>query len=399
MTNYALIHNKMAGQTQRIPLPAMVGSDERCDIIINAAAVRAFAYQIDTDGKSLQLTKVDTGATADATVLQRFGLQLAGPLPAKNQQLQPKSPWREGLAKEGMWFDRLPDTIALLTGGFLQQKWRFATWLTCLALIFILMVERDVTKAVDLSEQPIAISVDEVSSQIIGYTVARQGYERGTTLAIEMREQDAAFDQLISFQAAKLDVGGEVKFTFRDQTLVRSEPMPNCMKKFCPVTFRVPAGTFEAGQNLIRIEHDPDAGFYILGQLLVRPLPQISAEEIKRVERWEATANRAYNERDIVPKNLVHARRDLDQALDFLARRAGADDLRARLEAFRTEAEAAFANEVADRWARVDVNMKLKKYDIAEFHLGTLMDLHPDTSTAEHREIQNRLAELKELKK
>ena len=397
MTSYAIVHQCLTGQTHRVPLPFVVGGSEWCDIIVNSDAVADQAYRVMTDGNSLNCQHVQSGEAIDLDKLTRLGLQVTGPLTASDASLSRVAKIADSLARERLWFARLPTYLSAPALGFLPQKIRFATWAAAIALFGLASSDNQANAHLDLSKRPIEIVQDKVSSDVIGWTIKRRGYEKGATVVVRLDDDAASKSHLVSFRAAKFDVGGEVKFRVGDQTVYESPAMPNCIKKFCPVSFRVPAGVFRAGRNTVQITHDEQADFYIIGNLLIRSLPPIKPAEIKRVERWEELANRAYNERDIVPKNLVEVKRGLDQALDFLDRRAGADDLRARITAFREEAESAFAKEVADRWARVEVNQKLKKIDIAEFHLKTLMELHPDTSSAQHRLIQKRLKSLGEM--
>jgi hypothetical protein len=377
----------------------MIGSNPACDIIIHTDAIAEFAFELRCDAKALVVYNPKTNTTDSIASLSRFGIQVSGPLQAKDEFLNTKSKPREWFAKEDLWFDRLPTVFGSIVGGFLPQKARYGCWVAIAILTMGFAAIPDQKSEIDLSTTPITLEMGKISSEIIGFTIQRQGYETGALLNIDVSPQEAKQAHLMQFRTAKLDAKNEIKMFVNKHEIFASEAMPNCLKRFCNVVFRINRGVLITGTNQIKIVHQDPRSFYIIGDMLVRSLPPISQEEIKRVERWEAVANRAYNERDIVPENLVRVRRDLEQALDFLNTRDGAENLRSRIEAFQSEAKAAFEREAKERWSRIEVSQKLRNLDDTIFHLQKLMALYPDTSSEEHRKIQKRMQQVKEMKK
>lgn len=396
---YSVAYSQWSRESRRIPLPALVGSDPACDIIINAHAVDARAYAIHRQGKALQIVHLKSGKQVGPEALQRFGIQVSSPLRSPNKTLRGGSTWRELVAKEDLWLSRQPRWLRLGLGGAMQQHRRFAIWGLIASVVMVSTLAPSTTDAIDYSKTPIAIQMDHVSSAIIGVTTQRAGYENGALLTVVANADQARLAHLLSFRAAKLDMGKELRIFTTAGLVYESEAMPNCIKQFCEIKVRIPAGFLQEGNNEIQLVHDPAGEFYIIGDILLRPLPKITPDEIIRVKRWEKIANRAYNERKIVPENLVQVKRELDQAIDFLDTRAGGDTIRARIEAFRSEAEDAFRSEVKDRWAKVDINQKLKNFESAQFHLDRLRGLFPDTSSKEHQAVQNRISRIKEMQK
>jgi hypothetical protein len=393
---YVLISSKQQRQRIRLQLPATIGSNADDDIILNAASLDASAYLLSAAADELVFTHLATNQRTDGEQFKKFGLELAGPIfgqATKGRSLRQKI--RELLSLEKSWTKNRSKLFQKILLVNCSQSLRFLSFSAMVALSGYFLFGYPANPPQDLSKEPVVLTFDALFSETIGASKKRFGYENGITLALDAPESVRKQSTLLSLDAGGLNFGEELKFVVKDKVVFATEADPNCSEEICTLQIPLALGVIAPGLNVITILHEPRESSYLIKNIHLLPTPVITELEIEKIEHLYTLAQRAYEDRELVPENLVSSQYDLKKALALLDSRQRSKGLTEELRnKIIVLAHESFAK---DFWSKAEVATKLQNYQEAEKQLALLQRLFPDPLSEQYKLAQAKLDAIKEI--
>ena len=397
---YVRVRTARDRRARRLSLPLTVGASGLADIIVNSSAVAPCAVVVEAQGGALRFVDPHLGSLVDAGRLARYGVQIVGPIAGHARAPGPLQKIAEGLAEERAWIARRPPIMRGLLGGALRQKLRLTVWVVAAlaTVVWLAKPPQALPPPADLSVKEIKLTPGSIQTSRIAasdhYPQFRRGFTMGFLGAEPLVVGEAA---LLRFVAAGLDQRAELTLAVNGRRVYQSAADPSCLDVGCPVQVVVPAGVIKAGKNLLVGTHEPASSAWLIRDVLLVPLSDLTPERRAAAEAEYLRAQRFYDERGIVHDNLVQARAELQRLDRLLVGAKGVDELRTRATTLHDEVSRALAQLEADLEFRTSQAMQLNRLNQVETHLKELLELHPDVTTPEHQELRRRIAALKEL--
>jgi hypothetical protein len=400
---YALVTTRGSKQAHRVALPARIGVTGKNDIIVNAQSLADHAFTLTSSKGGLVLLREPKGEAINLGALKNLGLSAKGPIRGDAVQGGGAGRFvREALGREKAWFDGLPGVARRWLGGFLPQPVRLGVWTSGVAAVLALALAAPEQTYRDLSREPLVLKFDTVRSETVGANPKNldfvRGYENGVTFEVEVPEANEGHPLLLSFGLAGLNIGKELQLRFNGKQIFESDAEAECAQDFCAKSVRVDGRNVKAGTNVIEFKHKAKESSYFIAKMHVRPLPPLTELEIQQLAHWLGLAQRAYDERGIVPENLVSAKNYVSKLTKLASERDSASEAAAKAKILEGEIDKAFAQTVDEYWTAYKFAEKLGNKLDMEQALHQLLKLHPNPKSEEHADIIEKLQALKEQK-
>jgi hypothetical protein len=400
---YAVVRVRDDRAKHRLQLPIVIGASPLCDVFVNMADMPAAAFTVEARGGSLVVHDVETDREAPLSVLEALGVRVSGPIHGTAGTRGVTGHAKELLAREAAFVGRLPGPLRGLLLAPLPQAFRLTATVAVVAALGVAgwrWAQRPPEAAVDLSTAPIPLAFDAVRSETVGANPSsatfRKGYERGITFEVEAPAGIEGRPIMIGFAVAGLNIGKELELLVNDRPLFVSEAETACAQKVCEKTMRADPGLFVPGTNYVRFVHNEPQSSYFISNLLVRALRPLTPEDSEQLAHWLALGARAYDERKIVPENLLAAKKHVAAALKLARERTGGESFAARASVMRGEIDAALDAEKDRLLSDAAIADRLEKRDEVQRALEQLLRLIPDADSQEAIGIRQRLQALKE---
>jgi tetratricopeptide (TPR) repeat protein len=405
---YALVRAPGFTGTARLPLPFTIGASSACDVIINSEAVAPAAILVTgpVGRRSAGLALYDVsgsavgkpGTTARAA---RYGISIAGPVYGAPEASSLTRLGREALAREAAVFSRFSPGLRRLAGGKLPQPLRLGLWAVAAAARVALPFAATSDfgrQAEDLSGHEIALKAFDVNPERIGATPDFPDLRKGFTAVFDdAKRLKPGTDLILRFNANGLDNLGELQLAMNGVEVFSSAADPGCIDAFCEQRVRIPAKAIKEGKNVLKATHSPEDSSYLVKDVQLRALLELTPARRAAVDRLWASARRAYDERGIVPENLLAARSELAKLDQLLLESSGMEETAVQALVLKGAIEKEFERLTADLEFKADQAAQLGKYEHAQDLLRRLLSLYPDATSDEHLAVKQRLDELKEL--
>lgn len=380
----------------RVRLPFTVGASAANAVVVNARSLPASAYRVDADGRTLAMRRLSDGTALPTAQLERLGVAVLGPVYADLDQPPFRRAFAELLAREAVLFDKLPTTLRGIMLGALPQKIRL---LVLSAVVFAgamtaINIGNTPDAAPDLSSTPEALGFDAIRLDTLAYHPRKPstyGYARGAMFAIEAPKGAENSASLLSFNAAGLNIGKELKFLVNGALVYETAAASECSQEFCQKTVRVERGIIKPGQNLLTIVHAEPKSSYFLAKLHLASLPPLSATEAEEIRHSLDIAQRDFDERNVTPQNLVSAGRYAQIALKLSLERDGGNVWEAKSRVMKNDIDRSLAEVTAALWTEVFVKEKVGKRGETQPFLEQLMRLHPEPGSEENNRVKEKL--------
>jgi hypothetical protein len=313
---------------------------------------------------------------------------------------------RELLAREAAFVGRLPGPLRGALLAPLPQVFRLAVVggvVAALGLAGWRWSQRTPDPVIDLSTTALPLSFDVLRGETLGANPAkatfRKGYEHGITFALDTPAGAETRPAVVAFSVAGLNIGKELELRVNDHSVFVSEAETACAQRVCDKTVRIDAGLLAAGTNELRFVHSDPASSYFVSSILVQSLRPLTSQDGEQLAHWLALASRAYDERQIVPENLLVAQQNVAAALKLARERVGGEAFAARAAVMRGEIDGALATEKNRLHADISIFTRLEKNDDLQRALEQLLRLVPDPDSAEAVGIRKRIHDLKDVHK
>lgn len=400
---YALVSTRGSKLGRRVPLPARIGVSGKNDIIVNVQALADHAFTLTAAGGKLVLVREPKGEAVDLHTLKNLGLVAKGPIRGDVAvEGGMARTVREALGREKAWFQGLPGVAQKALLGMLPQGLRLAAWASALGGLVVLGLSAPEATRLDLSKQPIELTFDAVKSDTLGANPKSadfvKGYEQGITFNVDVPAEQKGHPLVFSFQVAGLNIGNELELKVNGKKAYASAAEADCAQDVCVKSLRIDGKLVKAGNNVLQFKHNEPQSSYFLAKLHVRPLPALSDVEREQLEHWFGLAQRAYDERNIVPENLVTAKSYASKVTKLASERDGVEAVSSKAQILEAEVDRAFAATVQEYWTAHATAEKLGNKADMEQALGQLLKLYPNARSEEHAEVMEKLQELKEPK-
>lgn len=395
-----LLVRKNRGIWNRLSVPVTFGAGIHSDVIINAGTLADVAYVATSLADKLNITRITDHKLLAADYFDRFGIQLAGPV-AGTPGRSFRQVMRETAAQEQLFLRHLPKFIQRFLLADFPPRLRYTAWgIMILCGIYGLVKSgRGQEHHADLSDNPISLEYDTVRTELTGSSSRRPGYEKGALFNVQVPNTGSLTEHLLSFEAAGLNIGGEVGVIVNDVQYFTSDASASCITEFCNFDVKIPDQAFKQDLNTIRFSHQPETSAWFVKNIHLRGIQVATAVEREDIERRIAVAERTYSERGISPENLLLARSELEIGIKLATIRSGMEQLQARMIAMKSDVERAFSEIVAALQSDVSIDMKLGRSVEAQRKLQILLHLFPDPTQPEYQRATEDLKVLKDLKK
>lgn len=399
---YALISARGSGKGHRVALPARIGASGASDIIVNVQALPDHAFTLTAGKGGLVLVREPNGQPVSLGMLKNLGLSAKGPIRGSAEVGGTGRLIREALGKEQAWFANLPTAARRWTLGFLPQPLRLLAWGGLLAGAVTLAAVQEERAPTDLSEIAVELKFDTVKSDTLGANPKNpdfmKGYENGVTFAVDVPKAQQGKALLLTFDLAGLNIGKELTLGFNGKGIYQTAAESACAQDVCAKSIRVDGKHVKSGENLIRFVHNNPESSYFVGKVHLRPLPGLSDLESQQLDHWYTLAQRAYEERGIVPENLVTAKTHVGKLTKLASERDGVSQILPKAKILEQEIDKAFAATTGELWTAYGFAEKLGNKADMEAALNQLLKLHPNARSEEHADIVEKLQALKEPK-
>jgi len=387
----------------RLPLPLVVGSANDCDVIVNAPSLAGHAYTLRPEGRSFAVESATLGRDVPAHALNQLGLEVVAVAHGDADKTGMRRAASEKLAREAVIVQKLPAPLKVLALGFLPQRARLAVWGAAAAgLLALGLMPAPEEAPIDNSGVPVTLAWDTIRPKAIGANPASatfpKGYEHGITFAVDAPEVASGEAALLTFLAAGLNVGGEVEIDVNGTLVYTSDADRACATDACAKAVRLPKGLITAGANVVRVVHKEPKSAYLLADIHLRSTPAATQAEVEQAELWLSLAQRAFDERNIMPENLITARKNAEAVVKLAKQKEGVEGPAAKAEALLVEVEKDFAAVTAKIWNDVAIAERINKLDDAEKSLDQLLRLYPDQNSTQAARVRQKKQVIKELK-
>ncbi len=401
--SYALVTVRGSAARHRVSLPVKIGTSGASDVIVNVEALADHAYTLSSRDRKLCLVREPSGEMVDLSTLRHLGLAVQGPIRfVDGDKRKTTRLVVEALSNEQAWFQKLPSAARRWLGGNLPQRARLALWgLAVIGLAaFALHGKDEVTN--DLSAEPLSLKFDTVRSESVGANPKNpdfaKGYENGVTFVVDLPKTAKGQTLLLSFGAAGLNIGKELALEVNGHKVFESEAEAECAQDFCDKSVRLGTKVLKTGKNKLHFAHNQVESSYFVSHLHLRTLPVLKELEAEQMQRWFELAQRSYDERGIVPENLVTAKGYVQKVSKMAGERDGPLEVPAKAKVLENDIDLAFKKVTSDLWTAYAMHEKLGKKLEMEQTLGQLLKLFPDARSDEHAGIIEKLEALKEQK-
>lgn len=386
---YIVVKVKKGRLRRRVPLPVFIGNSGACDVVVNSEALAPISYVIRHHDRMLRCTNIKTGVEATISSLEQFGLKISGPFPWPH--FSPKNFWR----KIGMepWRRYVMECAA-------SAEAFYPLLLSAALLLFCGLVGSGAycyyhTK--DHSEDIRHLGWDVMSGDLIGASPRRFGYEKGATFMFELPKGGIKDHVLLSFVTTGINYPQELRMTLNEHQIFVSDVESGCVAAECEKQVHIPMNLLRGGANVLKIIHRPIESGYMVRGIHVRKVPPLTEMEREHVRVWLILAQRLYDERGVVPENLVNAKHHVAKALHLLGNRIGDSALLNKGRVLAQEIDQEFKDQARQLWSSAQVQIRLQRFDSAAKPLQILLKMYPDPTTKEHQEVKERLQQLRDL--
>lgn len=399
---YALVSTRGSKQSHRVSLPARIGVTGDNDVIVNVQALADHAFTLSVAGGKLVLSKGAKGEAVGLHTLKNLGLVARGPIKGGAQGRRAVRLAREVLGREKAWFQGLPLVAQRWLGGGLPQGLRLAAWTSAVAALGALVLIAPETKIPDLSKEPVEFAFDTVKGDTFGANPKNadfpRGYEKGITFEVEVPKEQKGHPLVLSFRVAGLNIGKEIQLKVNGKQVYESAAETDCAQDVCAKSVRIDGALVKGGLNKLFFQHNEPQSSYFVAKLHLRPLPALNDLEREQLDHWLELAQRAYDERSIVPENLVTAKTYVAKLDKLASERDGVGEIAAKAQILAGEVDKAFAATVQEYWTAYATADKLGNKLDTEQALNQLLKLYPDARSEEHADVMEKLEALKEPK-
>lgn len=400
---YALVTTRGSKQSHRVSLPARIGVSGKNDIIVNVQALADHAFTLTVSGNKLVLVREPKGDAVDLHTLKNLGLTAKGPIRGDAvDQGSAKRALREVFGREKAWFQSLPRMAQRWLGGALPQGLRLGAWTSAAAALVALSLSAPEQAAPDLSKAAVDIAFDVVKSDTFGANPKSpdfaKGYEKGITFQVDVPKDQKGRPLVFSFRLAGLNIGKELELKVNGKPVFETAAEAECAQDVCAKSVRIDGKFVKAGTNTLFFKHNEPQSSYFVAKLHVRPLPALNDLEKQQLDHWLELAQRAYDERGIVPENLVTAKSYVGKLIKLASERDGVSDVAAKALILESDVDRAFAATSEEYWTAFAFAEKLGNKLDMEQSLNQLLKIYPNARSEEHADIMEKLQALKEPK-
>ncbi len=400
---YALVSTRGSKLGHRVSLPARIGVSGKNDIIVNVQTLADHAFTLTAANGKLVLVREPKGEPVDLHTLKNLGLVAKGPIRGDAvEQGGFARAAREALGREKAWFQGLPRMAQKALLGMLPQHLRLAGWAAAVSGLVVLALAAPEQTAVDLSQQPLELVFDTVKNDTLGANPKSsdfvRGYENGITFHVDVPKEHKGHPLVFNFRIAGLNIGKELLLKVNGKAVYETAAESDCAQDVCAKSVRIDGKLVKAGTNVLQFKHNEPQSSYFLAKLHVRPLPALTELEREQLEHWYDLAQRAYDERNIVPENLVTAKSYVGKLTKLASERDGVPEVAAKAQILEAEVDRSFAATVQEYWTAHALAEKLGNKADMEAALNQLLKLFPNTRSEEHADVMEKMQELKEPK-
>jgi hypothetical protein len=393
--HYALFRLLPDHALHRLQLPFTIGTTAEHDILLNRPHLPERLSLLVTSVKGGILVKdLPKGEELPGDELLRLGIMMLGAV--RGTTAPPHSLLKEALVHENYWFNRLPWLLQRVLGLGLRTPLRHLMWLA-LGVLLVVGVPQVAPKSstADLSRQPIALSFGAEDEKSYGMsTELGTAYKNGVTFSFVAPRGVAAKPVVISYQVQGLAHEKELEVLVNEHSVAVSTLKNQCLAAGCRESIPLVAGKMRPGKNLLFFRHHRPATPYVISSVAVKLMEPLSAHEKGKIDLWMSEARRFYQDRLIVPENLVSAMDKAKDARALALSRSGTAEQRVQIELFLEEAGRQFYHQVKEVERNLYLAQKMEKWDEAQSQLRLLKKYYPHPGDPNYQNIEKEMAKV-----
>lgn len=396
---WALVRVSQKESWKSLKVPFTIGSHADNDIFVNAPTMRALSKIIVASNG--QLVSVDSSSheTTSLQDLMVFGIEALGPF---DQDPQNMKPWKRSLKlmsnKESNWYSSLqmPLLKKLLPR---QQSLRLMT-LTSLVTFMIGVLSTgglSSNEIEDLSLTPISATAGNIVNVQVSSASQKDPYAKGATFVVQgIGNVDHSAQYILTLNLNGLDVANEISILLNEKVIGETTASLQCIDSFCSREFPIDAAWIKDGDNTIQLKHNAEASAYSVRSLFFRKMESASEEEKELAVQLIASAERYFEERHLLVKNIRNARDAIEEVERIISTRTGLDASKSKFVVAKKKVMDAFIETSKDLQFKLQKELKLGHSKQAIQIVEDMLKLYPDPTTKQNMSLTSQLKNLQE---
>lgn len=401
---WALIRTSQKDPWHPIEVPFTVGSHADNDVFVNAPTMRALSKVVVIhDG---HLTSVDAGThdVVEIADLKKFGIECVGPFQEHPSQISRlKHSILRVLHNESMLYQvRYP---AILKKFLPKEQRRRVVALACSAVLTlgaaltVLTAEPDV---LDYSQRPIPLTVGHITRVDIGSAKPTDPYSKGSLFKIQgLKDVELSQTYVLSVGLTGLDREDEIQLNLNGHMVFQSPAKQSCLDNVC--NFDIPINTQlligDASQQTLELKHHAIDSSYGVRSVFLRKMEAASDEERELARQLMASADRYFDERQLLVKNIKNAKDAIEELDRILGTRTGLDDIKPHFIISKSKIDQSFNETSRDLQFKLQKAMKLNQYRPAMQVIDDMLKLYPDPASKQNMMLTAQMKKLEGLVK
>jgi hypothetical protein len=396
---WALVRTSPKNPWQTLAVPFTVGSHADNDIFVNAPTMRALSKVIASHNG--QLISIDAG-THDIVNLQdlkKFGIECVGPFQENPESISPlKRNALSLLNKEShLYASKYPAFVRKFLPRAQKTRLALLSAAGSALLATTMYSAMQEPERIDLSRHPIALTTGNIARLNIGSAQITDPYAQGATFQIQgLKEVELGQSYVLTAGLSGLDMADELQFSINGHLIYQSPAKQACLDNICSIDIPVETQLLMGeGSNVqLVVKHTHPQSSYAIKSLFLRKMEQASDEEKELAKQLMASADRYYEERQLLTKNIKNAKDAIEELERILGTRTGLDEIKPRFAVSKGKIDQFFNDTSKDLQFKMQKALKLNQFRSAIGIVQEMLKLYPDPATKQNMML---VAQLKQL--